>query len=70
VALVELDPQVNGRGVLRTSARIERRDASGPWFPWARVGPDGIDRVAMASRLGLLGQWEEDGRWFASLIKA
>ncbi len=68
VILVELDPDVSG--LWRGRARIERATACGPWFPWARVGPDAIDAVAAQSGLGLVGRWEEGGRWFASLTRA
>jgi hypothetical protein len=68
VILVELDPDVSG--LRRDRARIERATDCGPWFPWARVGPDAIDGVAAQAGLGLLGRWEEGGRWFASLTRA
>jgi SAM-dependent methyltransferase len=65
-ALVEVEPP--GAGTSSTWARIERHGAIGPWFAWARVGVDGIDRVAAAAGLRRTWIWEEEDRWFVQLM--
>ena len=47
--------------------RVERGGAVGPWFSWARVSIDDIDRIA--TQTGFIRTWthEEAGRWFVEL---
>jgi hypothetical protein len=66
--LVEVEPP--GRASERLVVRVESPtgDAS-PWFPWARVGADGIDHVARAAGLVPRGISFADDRWFARAVK-
>ncbi len=49
---VEVEPP--GRPSTALTVRIEAPDARpGPWFPWARVGADGIAAVAAAAGLAV-----------------
>jgi SAM-dependent methyltransferase len=63
--LAEVEPP--GLPTVVTRARVEHGQRCGPWFPWARVGVDGIDAVAGA--VGLRTTWThaEEGRWFVQL---
>jgi SAM-dependent methyltransferase len=63
--LAEVEPP--GTPTVVTRARLERGNRLGPWFAWARVSIDGIDRVAGSA--GLRRSWthEEAGRWFVQL---
>ena len=63
--LVEVEaPGVIG-GCLR--ARIESAARSSSWFPWARVGADGLEALAAACLLDLVDVWQRRGRWFGML---
>jgi SAM-dependent methyltransferase len=42
----------------------------GPWFPWARVGADGIASLAATAGLGLDAIQFRSGRWFAWLRRS
>jgi SAM-dependent methyltransferase len=64
-ALVEVEAP--GVDTFTTWARIERDGVSGPWFPWACVGIDGVDEVARGSGLQRTWTHEEEGRWFVQL---
>jgi SAM-dependent methyltransferase len=64
-ALVEVEPP--GAGTTSTWARIERGEVVGPWFAWARVGIDGIDRVAAPAGLRRTWTHQEEDRWFVQL---
>ena len=63
--LVEVEPPPVGVRPLRV--RMEAESVLGPWFEWARVGADGIGRVAERAGLRFDELWEEGGRWFAAL---
>ena len=47
--------------------RIETVQETSAWFPWARVGADGIGALAATSGLAVDRLVEVDGRWFAWL---
>jgi SAM-dependent methyltransferase len=61
--LVELEPP--GTSTTSFAARID--GASGPWFPWARVGVDDLPSIAVAAGLRAWRSWSAEGRWFARL---
>jgi len=63
--LVELDGP--GKSTTVDDVRVERGHAVGPWFAWARVSIDDIDRIA--GRSGFTRTWthEEADRWFVEL---
>jgi SAM-dependent methyltransferase len=63
--LVELDPA--GSPTARLRARLEVGAGVSDWFPWARVGFDGIGVVASNAGFTLHERWCEQGRWFARL---
>lgn len=50
--------------------RLEGSGAVSDWFPWARVGVDGITTHAQLAGLDVVEIWEGDGRWFARLAAA
>ena len=56
-----------GLPTLVTRARVEHGHRRGPWFPWARVGIDGIDAVARTAGLRTTWTHAEEGRWFVQL---
>jgi SAM-dependent methyltransferase len=64
-ALVE----VEGPGVAteRLSVRAELADAATEWFPWARVGVDGVPALALPTGLSPAAAWSDGGRWFVRL---
>jgi SAM-dependent methyltransferase len=62
--LVEVEPPGTPTEVFR--ARIEGADPA-PWFPWARIGADGLGEVASRARLRLDELWTAEGRWFGRL---
>ena len=63
--LAEVEPP--GLPTVVTCARVEHGDHRGPWFPWARVGIDGIDAIARAAGLRTTWTHAEEGRWFVQL---
>lgn len=63
--VVELEPPGVATRVERL--RLEREAVASPWFPWARVGVDGLARLAADSGLAVVETWERSGRWFAVL---
>jgi SAM-dependent methyltransferase len=63
--LAEVEPP--GLPTVVTRARVEHGHRFGPWFPWARVGMDGIDAVARAAGLRTTWTHAEEGRWFVQL---
>jgi SAM-dependent methyltransferase len=63
--LAEVEPPGLPTVVIR--ARVEHGHRCGPWFPWARVGMDGIDAVAGAAGLRTTWTHSEEGRWFVQL---
>lgn len=48
-------------------ARLHAGAFAGPWFPWARVGVDGVRDVALAVGFRVLQVWPAGARWFAEL---
>ena len=63
--LAEVEPP--GLPTVVTCARVEHGHHRGPWFPWARVGIDGIDAIARAAGLRTTWTHAEEGRWFVQL---
>jgi SAM-dependent methyltransferase len=52
------------------SVRLEGAGGVSEWFPWARVGVDGIHAQAPLAGLQVTETWEGAGRWFARLAAA
>jgi SAM-dependent methyltransferase len=65
--VVEVDPP--GAPTYRTRIRIEAHDAVSEWFAWARVGADGIERVAAQAGLTPREALETGGRTFVTLCR-
>jgi SAM-dependent methyltransferase len=65
VVVAEVDPP--GAATFRTRIRIEAPDAVSDWFAWARVGLDGIERVAAAAGFEVAAVLEFAGRTFVTL---
>jgi SAM-dependent methyltransferase len=63
--VAEVEPSWSGCVSYR--ARLERGQRHGPWFPWAVVGSDAIERVAAGAGLELRALNGGDGRCFAHL---
>ena len=63
--LVEVDAP--GQPTERLSVRAEVPGTSTEWFPWARVGVDGLPRLAGDAGLSVVATWCDGGRWFARL---
>ena len=63
--LVEVEPP--GRPNVVTLVRVEHGHRCGPWFPWARVGIDGIDSIARVAGLRTTWTYAQEGRWFVQL---
>ncbi|MFC0114590.1 methyltransferase domain-containing protein [Kibdelosporangium aridum] len=61
--LVELDPP--GTGLRNHSVRV---NGLGTWFPWAWVGADAVDEIALQA--GFRSRWVAEGgnRWFTELV--
>jgi len=53
----------------RSIARIEAGPHVGPWFPWAMVSTNDIDRFASLGGMAVVEKWTVDQRWFAHLEK-
>jgi SAM-dependent methyltransferase len=64
-ALVELDPPGVTPG--RFHACVEHGGRTGPRFPWARVGPAHLRRVASRAGFDVREIWQSARRWFAEL---
>lgn len=64
-AVVELDPP--GMATERTRIRLEAPYAVSEWFPWARVGADGIAHLASEAGLRPLPPRRTGDRWYAHL---
>jgi SAM-dependent methyltransferase len=47
--------------------RLEGRPEAGSWFPWARVGADGLSAIAGEAGLRPVDLWPAEGRWFGRL---
>lgn len=63
--LVEVEPP--GQPTERLSVRAEVPGTSTEWFPWARVGVDGLSRLASDSGLRVVATWSDGGRWFSRM---
>ena len=68
MALVEVDPP--GAPTVRTRIRIEAPSVVSEWFAWARVGADGIGRLAECAALVHEDTLTAGGRWIALLRRA
>jgi SAM-dependent methyltransferase len=66
--LVELESSGARDAVELVRLRLDGQ--TGPWFPWATVGVDGIEPVAESAGLAATEVWEDDGRCFARLGRA
>jgi SAM-dependent methyltransferase len=66
--LAELDPP--GVGVVRERVRLEDGARASEWFAWARVGADGIARVADAAGFAAGARFTAAGRTFVTLERA
>jgi SAM-dependent methyltransferase len=64
-ALVEVEAP--GVATERLSVRAELGGRATEWFPWARVGVDGLGDLARSSGLRPVSMWLDEGRWFARL---
>lgn len=62
---VEVEPP--GAPTRRERIRIEAAGTVSDWFPWARVGADGIDGLATSADLRVARVEAADDRWFAWL---
>jgi SAM-dependent methyltransferase len=67
-ALVEVEPP--GVATVCTEARVERRDEISEWFPWACVGADALDALAVPAGLQRHRWHSVAGRWLAELERA
>lgn len=65
--VVEVEPP--GAATESFAARVEHGDQAGQWFPWARVGADGLPGVADAAGLAHIGFDVGDGRWFGRAVR-
>jgi SAM-dependent methyltransferase len=68
VAIVEVEPP--GAPTTITHARLERDDERTTWFPWAWVGADAMDEIAVRAGLTRRRWLRHDQRWFAELAKS
>ena len=62
--------ELGGAGVGTETARL-RLEVAGMvshWFPWGRLGADGIEAVAAAAGLTAHDVFCAEGRWFACLV--
>jgi SAM-dependent methyltransferase len=64
---VLLEVEAPGIGTERLHVRAEHGGAASEWFPWARVGVDGIADLARTAGLDPIVAWADRGRWFARL---
>lgn len=63
--LVELDDAARGNPV--EHVRFETAGHVGPWFAWAHVGPDDVERHAADADLAVIDLWHDEDRTFARL---
>jgi len=62
--LAEVEPGVPTE---RLTVRLQRDGSPGPRFPWARVGDQALERLAVEGGLSVDERWSVEGRCFASL---
>jgi SAM-dependent methyltransferase len=64
--------EVEAPGVRTHSLRVslEAGLTRSRWFPWARVGIDGLDRAAAHAGFAVTESWRVGDRWFASLARS
>ncbi len=65
VALVETGPP--GAATELSEVRVEARGEAGPWFPWAWVSADALDRIAPEAGFIVEAWLRPGGRWVARL---
>lgn len=65
--VVEVDP--TARGVEREAIRVRASGGTSIWFPWARVGSDGLDALAADAGLRITRRLERGGRHCAELVR-
>ncbi|MFD1116454.1 class I SAM-dependent methyltransferase [Sphaerisporangium aureirubrum] len=63
--IAELAPPGSPSGV--EWVRLRRGGQVADWFPWATVSVDGIGPLARGCGFPSTDQWNEAGRWFATL---
>jgi SAM-dependent methyltransferase len=63
--LVEVEPPGVPSRSLRV--RLEAGGFAGPWFRWAVLGVDGLERAAVAGGFRVARTWKGAGRWFGRL---
>jgi SAM-dependent methyltransferase len=63
--LVELDPPGTPSGAV--NARLDAGGVASAWFPWARVAPADLVRVADRAGFVVRDRWCSSGRWFGLL---
>jgi len=64
-ALVEVGGP--GRPTGPVEVRVQAEAGTGPWFPWAEVGLDGLASIADRAGMAVTGQWQANDRWFTRL---
>jgi SAM-dependent methyltransferase len=64
-ALIELEGP--GEPTETLHVRAELHGAPTEWFPWARVGIDGLERLAATTGFRVVTTWSDHARWFARL---
>lgn len=67
-ALVELEPPGSETRIL--NLRLEGPGEVSEWFPWAWVGTDGIEDLALTTGLHVVEVWPIGERWFAQLSRS
>lgn len=68
--IVELEPGADlWQGAAHLQDADERRTAPGPWFPWAVLGPDAVERVAADAGFAVVDR-REGARCFVELVAA
>lgn len=68
--IVELEPGADlWQGAAHLQDTEERRGAPGPWFPWAVLGPDAVERVAADAGLAVVDRLD-GARCFVELVAA
>jgi SAM-dependent methyltransferase len=69
MGVIVAELEAPGSGLLTCRARLERAQATGPWFDWAVVGADAIAGAAYSAGLAVRSvEGVVDDRWFAHLV--